>query len=980
MTKALHIAAVLTATATCAATASAAEFRYSLDGDARVSLAIENVQGERIRNLVSDAPRKAGMVIETWDGRDDNGNPVPTGTYRWRGILRPDEITANWLGAFYSPGSTPWKLHTRPGGWNLRPSGAGGWLSDHAAPQCLYADGSHVYVGCKIAEAGDSIIQCDLDGRKVWGTLWLGLSGADVMCTEGDVLYVACEGGWMGKRMGVNRFNVRTYSFVPIPKEIRDRHVMHDSAFVRESSTNFSGIAGMYLTSNHIVVAFSDRKRLSFFDRKTALWSHDEPYANAKKQMLAPRAKVFKGVCTDADGNIYRCATNREEQCVKVYSPDGKFLRRIGRQGGRSEGRYDPLAMGNPVDVAVDAKGLVWVAENSFLPKRVSVWTREGELVRDHVGTPFYGGGGSLGDDGYAYYCGMRFRLKPDLSGADLDAILFDPAAHPELQELTDAKLTPESMGPSDVRRWRGKMLLASDDGAIRRASLVGEVAGDVMRPRVMFGRSRTGGTFIWQDGVKAESADFVYGSEWAMRLGPDMEIVLRTKDRKSLAVLKPDENLHYDFAKAEIVPLPPALAGVCSLSITPDGKAFIINRGGCGDQGSPKNLFGAVSRDGGRILWTYPNPYPSNTHNSPLPRIGELRHTLGVEGFAESPVGTLLLLNGNKGTRYLFTQEGFFVQELFGDMRTHEATQNLPSAVRGMVFSRNSLSDECFGGWMGDMNGRTYLIEGKDSLNVCELRGTDSIRRLNGGEVALAEMAKPLSETPLAERGPARTVKAGGFNLNHEWWRLAEYAFPLRDPVARVAIGWNAHCVTLHFDVDDPTPFENGGTDLQTLFHSGDALDFRWEGNPAADAKRTRAVAGDRRFVIAPFGDRVAVVRYVYVDASASGMPAEFVSPAGREVVARVEEVTSAKVDVKRRKGGYAVRVDIPWTELGERVGGAAFAGGLRRADLGVIFGDSTGTRVMRRQYLFDEGSQEVSDIPSEVRVNPSAWGTWEF
>ena len=33
-----------------------------------------------------------------------------------------------------------------------------------------------------------------------------------------------------------------------------------------------------------------------------------------------------------------------------------------------------------------------------------------------------------------------------------------------------------------------------------------------------------------------------------------------------------------------------------------------------------------------------------------------------------------------------------------------------------------------------------------------------------------------------------------------------------------------------------------------------------------------------------------------------------------------------------------------------------------------------------MRRAYYFDPGSQEVSDIPSETRVNPSAWGTLEF
>ena len=86
---------------------------------------------------------------------------------------------------------------------------------------------------------------------------------------------------------------------------------------------------------------------------------------------------------------------------------------------------------------------------------------------------------------------------------------------------------------------------------------------------------------------------------------------------------------------------------------------------------------------------------------------------------------------------------------------------------------------------------------------------------------------------------------------------------------------------------------------------------------------------------------------------------------------------MADAKVEVKRRKGGYMARIDIPWKSLGEKV---PFAGGIRRADAGVIFGDAAGARAMRRQYLFDPGSQEVSDIPSEVKVDPSAWGTFEF
>lgn len=973
------------AAATTVAPISATTFDYVLPHDAYVTLVIEDAAGRRVRNLISDAPRQAGRIAETWDGRDDNGNPVPTGEYRWRGLTHGG-ISAHWLGSFYSPGSTPWKRHTRPGGWNLRASGAGGWLSDHTAPWCLFADDRHVYIGCKTAEAGDAIIQSNLDGEKIWGTLWLGLSGANAMCAERGILHVAGEGHWMGARMGVNLFDIVNYRWVPLPKEVKSRHIQHDSALVRENSSDFSGIQGMFLTCEDIAVVFSDKRRVSYFDRANGLWKRDEPLKAIEARIRRPSAKILHGVATDADGNLYRCDTNRCEQCVKVYAPDGRFLRRIGKPGGRREGAYDPLAMGNPVDVAIDARGQVWVCENCFLPKRVSIWTRDGRLVREIVGTPYYGGGGSIDAEGkYAYYSGMRLRLADGLSGAKLESILFDPEEHPNVpfpvRKIRDWALP----GPSTVRSANGRTWLVSDDGPCRTSTFIGEIVGDLLVPRTVCGKEMSvnagaksveTGVFLWQDGNRTVSDAFRYGAEWSMRLGPGLEIFLHAKDRKSIVVLTPDANGRYDFNRAETVALPKEFAGICSLSLTPDGSSFIINRGGCGNQGSPENLFGAVSRDGRRVLWTYPNPYPSNTHNSPVPRRGELRHTLGVEGFSAA-AGGILMLNGNKGTRYLFTCDGLFVTELFGDSRLRPTTQNLTEAKHGMVFSDHSLSDECFGGWIGDVRGKPHLIVGKDSLNICALKGTESVSRLAGGSVRLSKRATPLENMPLSERGPTRTVKAAGFGLNHFWWKLAETEFPPREPVARFSIGWSDCHLTLHYDVTDSTPFENGGDDAATLFHSGDALDFRWEGNPSADPKRRKALCGDQRLVIAPFGEKTLVMRYVFVDPAATADPMVFASPVGKESVDRVEEVAGAKTAVTRRADGYCVRIDIPWKELGEKT---PFAGGLRRADAGVIFGDPTGTRVVRREYMFDPGSQEVSDIPSEVRVDPSKWGMFEF
>ncbi|MDD4060490.1 MAG: hypothetical protein PHW08_07310, partial [Kiritimatiellae bacterium] len=91
---------------------------------------------------------------------------------------------------------------------------------------------------------------------------------------------------------------------------------------------------------------------------------------------------------------------------------------------------------------------------------------------------------------------------------------------------------------------------------------------------------------------------------------------------------------------------------------------------------------------------------------------------------------------------------------------------------------------------------------------------------------------------------------------------------------------------------------------------------------------------------------------------------------------VARVDRIDAAKITIARRKNGYTLTASIPWSALGE----PSQIGGRRRGDVGVVFGDASGSRVVRRCYYFDPGSQEVSDIPSEVRINPSQWGEFRF
>jgi hypothetical protein len=312
-------------------------------------------------------------------------------------------------------------------------------------------------------------------------------------------------------------------------------------------------------------------------------------------------------------------------------------------------------------------------------------------------------------------------------------------------------------------------------------------------------------------------------------------------------------------------------------------------------------------------------------------------------------------------------------VQELFGDMRLGRGSVcNFEKAERGMNLAAKSLMDECFGGWMGNVGKKIFLIEGKDSLNVCELTKTETFSRLKGGKITIDVKATASEKKAARTKRAIRPIIAGGFGLTHNWWKLSENEF---DGI-KFAIGYHSYYIKLHVEVKDSSPFTNSGDAPHLLFHSGDAIDFRWASDSSAPTNRVAPVEGDKRFVIAPMQDEIVVMKYTFVDSKEKNPPVEFASPVSVYKVARVEKVNDIKSDIKRTKDGYILNVTIPWKALGEKKMPKLET---RYGDLGVIFGDQSGTRVMRRTYWHDKGSQEVSDIPSETRVNPSAWGRIE-
>src|SRR6185369_4435874 len=199
-----------------------------------------------------------------------------------------------------------------------------------------------------------------------------------------------------------------------------------------------------------------------------------------------------RSLALDSVGNIYVSDHGMSHQ-VKVFSPTGKFLHAIGHAGAPRAGLYDELHMNHPDGLAIDSLNRLWVAENDYQPKRVSVWTLDGKFVRAFYGPSEYGGGGKLDpeDKSRFYYHGMEFRLDWQAGRDRIVNVFYRPGPG-------DLKM-PDGYGadgmPQEPHYVRGNKYYSNDHnsnptGGPGIATVWQEVNG-IARPVAAFGRAQ---------------------------------------------------------------------------------------------------------------------------------------------------------------------------------------------------------------------------------------------------------------------------------------------------------------------------------------------------------------------------------------------------------------------------------------------------------------------------------------------------------
>ena len=991
---------------------------FTTPADGFVSVIISDSNGV-VRHLLNSAFFTAGRHEVKWDGLGDAffrapGVPAPAGDYTYSALFHAG-IGLKLRGFAGCDGAVP---------WDNGPSS--GWGGDHGVPAAVATDGKRIYLGWTGAEAGKALLACDLQGNVTWHNTRGGIGGADLIAVGSNTVYalnhnsiyrVTADKGAYTFWAGTESPDLAVTSLVERAKSAQGLAARDGRLYVSFSKTNTivvaDGDSGAVLKRLAVAApaALAMRKDgvLLALSGSNAVVSVNVETGEAKP--LVQGLVGAGGLAVDAAGRIYV----GDENQVKVFEADGKPAGAIGRKGGRPElGPWQREGLANIASLAVDAQGKLWVMEATHTPKRVAVWDtaspstgsgQAGKLLKEFFGPTHYGAsGGAIDplDPNVMVGEGCEWRLDP-VSGRGVCTGVIEPrlAGFARFCRPANGKLylvTSQGMhGPGDYRIYER---LGEGDYRLRaRIETVRPEKDDAPAPdRLELWADANGDGQVQPGEVYATNASFMASGYIGLSTFVNTDLSIcgtltpsePPPDGKKRQAARPPRGgtvrltpvgftacgaPRYDLARAESVPA----AGQPSL----DGRFMAA---------WSEKFINAYDLASGRKMWSYPNTFSGvhGSHLAPGPEMGLLRGAFGVVGCAAlpRPVGAVWAFNGNCGEWYLFTQDGFFLAQLFqGDpMKVQWPEKAEPGAI--LDNCPPGLGGEDFGGSLVQApDGKVYVQAGKIGLWNVEVTGLDSVRGLKGGRLTLNE-ADTQAARGFCER--ARQAAMGGQRLSvahatpvftgdlvKDFKGTDAVSYQKQDEAeVRSAMAWNEQFLYVGWDVKDSTPWVNGATDPAQMYIGGDTVDLQLGSDPAADKARGEAGAGDLRVSIGNHQGKPTAVLYRRV--SAVKKPRTFSSGVVKEYpMDYVDVVADAQIRIKASAGkGYVVEAAIPLAALGI----APKPGMVLRGDLGATHGDAAGQRTRLRTHWSNQETGLVDDAVFELQMRPKNWGELEF
>jgi len=1005
---------------------------------------------------------------------------VAPGRYQVRGLYHK-AIDVHFEFSVYTGGHTAWETA----------DGKGGWLTNHTPPSAalfLPADKSPggkplVYLGSYVSEGGSGLAWVDLDGNKQGGRGWVGGSwtAAPFLARDagshGDpAVYAYVGASWRDEATKATNYSkglvritaltthgdksVIVYNLNPGEKLDRDETgkanwmtqmdglAVHDNLLVislnRMSQLLFvEAVSGKPLgttpVDNPRGVAFDSQGRLLVLSGKALLrYTLPKDAIQLQPGQIAKPETLISAGLEDPEGVTVAGAGDAEESIfvsdrgnsnqVKVFSESGKMLRAIGHAGPLQVGRYDEQHMNNPKGMAIDSNNHLWVTEEDFQPKRVSLWTLDGKFLKAFYGPSEYGGGGSIDptDKTLFYYHAMQFKLDWKAGNYSLDSILYRPTK--------DDLVLPKFGAPTTVvyhgqHRYFTNCYMDYGTNGVSIATLFLEKGGTI-HPVAAVGRANDWSIFqadafkaLWPKGtdysdrrpdnavqfswsdtnmdgkVEPEEVTFFKTSTGSITVMPDLSMVDAFVDGKAVRYVPSvsrDGRPSYDIQNGQVI-----VDGVQRPKSDGGGQALY----------SPQNIVlstaplpfagesvGGVDLQGHR--WSYPSLWPGlhASHSAPVPdHPGELIGTTRLLGDFIHPssedVGPIWGINSNMGDMYLFTADGFFITQLFQDSRVGKLWA-MPDPKRNMLLNDLSLHDENFFPSLTQTpDGKVYVVDG-GRTSIVRVDGLDTMRRLPSTPLNLSATQLQEAQKFQTEHELARQQQTGAKSLEVKVisgatpsigdlassWKSAKWATVDR----RITqVGWNANPDVVEaavevvgdrlfasFHTGDPKLLENADDVANAPFKTGGALDLMIGVNPTANTQRQNPVEGDVRLLVYQVEGKTKAMLYRAI-VPGTRTPVPFSSPSRTITLDQVEDV-STLVELSVDGGNYTFSVPLKTLGLkptnGEKI----------KADIGILRGN--GSQTVQRVYWNNKATGITSDVPSEAELVPGLWGDWVF
>jgi len=964
-------------------------FAYDLPEDSEATVALFDKDNRVARLLVAQGQRLGGTVTERWDGLDDLGKPLAAGEYTWRGLYH-QPIKTKFILSVHNSGRPPYKLDNNKGGWG----------GDHGTPQDVIAAGDTMVLSWSVCESGWGIIRVSLDGKKIWGSK----HNAIHMATDGKRLFTAGGHGF-NQAPGVKVFDLKDSR--PINWGDNQPYLVPPDGGTPETNN----VSGLLYHDGIVCVAYRDRNIIGLFDAETGTLNDTMPMDAPGRMVVTPgggmaaisgqKVSVSRrgpdfviedhlddpvGVTVDAEGILY-VANRGKLQNVSVFSADGKYLKSIGKQGGRPRvGRYDKTGLLEPGGIAMDTKGRLWAAETLDAPKRHSVWdVKTGACVNE-----FFGGSSYFG---WAY----MDPKHPDeiychnvLWNVDLDKGTWSP--HSTIWRATK----PNMIRAANPGGYAGhfRVMTAKNGhqfgwGMVDYSNMLYMRDGDIFKPiagtiRVAFGQYGGGllypvmkefyekhkaGAYLWQD---ANDDQCVQVEELVVSPAGRGERAFNWIDADLNAwcdagyIYRPvrfekDGRPVYDFSKKDDIPFRGRNANATSLWLDPvDDTVYTLN------PNNPEQVgFAAWTRDK-KLKWGYAGiinwPKALNLGVITPGKLWGLTMPLGVAGDFTGAATYY-------GPYHIFTRDGLYVAMVMRDGRTGGMGPDITASetITGQLVKPDGME-------------RYFLLAGDQDGRVTEILGLDTVKRLKGGTFTLTEEDVKKAKEALVEyeRMKARSQKlviARGRGSLPSAVKVEKSVDAKRGFAAQVAYDENNLYVA--YDVRAEFELANSFADPKLLFKGGNCLDIQIATDPKADPERKRPAPGDVRLIITRREGKAFTVLYRPKVAAFKGEAIVMKSPTGEEPFDVIEVGADVKLEY-RKKGdgtGFTATAVIPLKLLGWE----PKPNTIIKMDLGYIFGNREGNQAALRAYWINNSfSANVTyDIPNESRLEPHEWGT---